>query len=105
MAKGLAARVEKDGRLSRQKLDEIQPEAFDFARSLAEVEAAESALRYAERLGKPYESALAKIYVASSVRATADRALFNQQGYGLSDADLDALKAQAPFVAEIMSSQ
>lgn len=104
MGKGLAARVEHNGRLSRSKLDEIQPEAFDFAQSLAEIEAAEAGIRYAERIQKPYETQLACIYAATAVRRTGDRAIFNQEGYALSDAQVQKIEAQRGFVAKTLSS-
>lgn len=105
MAKGLAARVEENGRLSREKLDQIQPEAFEFARSLAEVEAAEAALRFAQRVNQSYESDLAAVYAATATRRTAERTLFNAEGYGVDEATLQKLKEQTGFIAETLSSQ
>ena len=63
MASGLAARVQEGGKLSRDRLDAIQPEAFNFARALADVENAEAAIRYAESLGSAYESDLASVFL------------------------------------------
>lgn len=105
MAKGLAARVEEDGRLSRDKLDQIQPEAFEFTRSLAEVEAAEAALRFAARLDQPYETDLAAIYAATATRNAAQRAIFNAEGYAVDDDTLAALREQTGFIADTLNSE
>lgn len=105
MAEGLADRVEQDGRLSRSKLDEIQPEAFNFARSLAELEAAQSVIRYAEGLGKPYESSLAAVFVARVVRTVLDRAQAQLADYGLSNDDLAGLRGQLEFVGQAMGTK
>ena len=104
MGKGLAARVSENGRLSREKLDAIQPEAFEFARSLAEVEAAESALRYAERLGQSYETDLANIYAATAVKRTLERVIF-QSGYGVAQELVAAGQAHLAYVSEILGSE
>lgn len=105
MAQGLAARVTENNRLSREKLDAIQPEAFEFARSLAEIEAAESALRFAARVNLPYESDLAKVYAATAVKRTAERAFFNPTGYGVDAATLADVQQHIPFVSQILGSE
>jgi (2S)-methylsuccinyl-CoA dehydrogenase len=104
MADGLADRVEEDGRLSRSKLDEIQPEAFNFARSLAELEAAQAAVRYAEDLGQDYESSLAAVYVARIVRTVLDRAQAQLADYGLDESDLEGLRGQLSFVGDTLGT-
>lgn len=104
MAKGLAARVSENGRLSREKLDAIQPEAFEFARSLAEIEAAESALRFAARVKNSYETDLANIYAATAVKRTLERAMF-QTGYGVPADLLDQGRAQLDFISTILGSE
>lgn len=105
MASGLADRVERDGRLSRGKLDEVQPEAFNFARSLAELEAAKAVLRYAESLGKDYETALAGVFVARVVRTVLDRAQTQIADYGLTDSDLADVRGQLAFVGAQLGTQ
>lgn len=105
MGKGLAARVTENNRLSRAKLDAIQPEAFEFARSLAEVEAAESAIRFAERVKSAYEIDLAQIYAATSVKRSAERVIFNPEGYAVDAATLQEIQSHIPFVQEILGSE
>ncbi|MCB9519554.1 MAG: acyl-CoA dehydrogenase family protein [Myxococcales bacterium] len=93
---GLAARVNVGGRLSREALDQNQPAAFTFARSLAEREAVRGIDRWARRVGGVLEAGLADVYVAGVVRELAQRIRFGASALGVEStaaADLEALSS------------
>ena len=69
----LAGRATVNSRLSRERLDALQPEAFELARALAEREAARAMLAYAARLGDPLSAGLATTYVALVTRRMLER--------------------------------
>ncbi|MFT6396908.1 MAG: (2S)-methylsuccinyl-CoA dehydrogenase, partial [Bradymonadia bacterium] len=94
---GLAALCESEGRLSRELLDQHQPGAFDLARALAEQAAAEAIDAWACAHG-PTESALADIYVAGVVKASATRLRFSSESFGLIPASAAPLDEFAAWV-------
>jgi (2S)-methylsuccinyl-CoA dehydrogenase len=97
MSVGLAALCESEGRLSRELLDQHQPGAFDLARALAEQAAAEAIDAWACAHG-PTESALADIYVAGVVKASATRLRFSSESFGLIPASAAPLDEFAAWV-------
>ncbi len=103
MGRGLAAKCEKDGRLSRGLLDLNQPAAFELARSLAEYEACKAITAWADRIDGPLEQGLADVYVARIVRAFAARIRFGADQYGLVAAVAEPLEALSPFVESAMA--
>ena len=106
MGAGLAARVRGDGgKLSRSRLDAVQPEAFEFARALSELEAAQAGVRFAERVGTAYEADLASVYVATAARRIAERVIFQQTGYGLDAGAVAKAQELAGFVAATLGSE
>jgi (2S)-methylsuccinyl-CoA dehydrogenase len=104
MGRGLAAKVAKDGRLSRGLLDQHQPEAFELARSLAEVEAARAMLEYARELDLEYEWGLTGVWVATALRNLAQTLTFTVGHYGLGDEERAGLNALEQWVAEQLST-
>lgn len=104
MGRGLAAKLAKDGRLSRTQLDRSQPEAFELARSLAEVEAARAMVDYAEDVGQDYEWGLTGVWVATAVRNLAQTLTFTQGHFGLSDSERRSLDDLAEWVAGQLST-
>ena len=90
MSIGLAARCESDGRIARGKLDANQPAAFALARGLAE-QAAAQAIDVWGRASGSHEDALASVYVARVVRASAQRARFSAESFGLMPSLADPL--------------
>ncbi|NQW62693.1 MAG: acyl-CoA dehydrogenase family protein [Deltaproteobacteria bacterium] len=84
----LAARVTVNGKLSRERLDALQAEASELARTLAEREAARAMLAYAERLGDPLSAGLAATYVALVTRRMLERLLPGGAFYGAAAATL-----------------
>lgn len=105
MASGLAARVQEGGKLSRDRLDAIQPEAFNFARALADVENAEAAIRYAESLGSAYESDLASVYAAMCLRRTAEQVLLQSENFGLDAAAQQAIQPHLGFISKTLATE
>lgn len=103
IGQSLAGMVEVEGRLSRGKLDEIQPQAFELARCLAELDAAKAFVAYAEKLGREYEGALANVYVARTVRTLSQTLTFQLDQYGLSPEAICDLPTHRPFVEEHLS--
>ena len=64
----LAARVAKAGRFDRRAFDELQPEAFEFARILGEREGARAVVRFAEsKQASAYDAELADVYLAMAL--------------------------------------
>ena len=78
----LAGRATVNGKLSRERLDALQPEAFELARALAEREAARAMLAYVARLGDPLSAGLATTYVALVTRRMLERLLPGGAFYG-----------------------
>lgn len=99
MSAGLARVVEKDGRLSRSRLDAVQPEAFELARTLGEVTAARALLDFVTPGTR--DAQLAKVYVAEVVRRVTDRVRY---GGAWGDIDTSGLDAAAAFVAAVHST-
>ncbi len=104
MGAGLAARCEEGGRLSRSRLDAMQPEAFEYARSLADVETALAGLTFAERLQSDYEIGLAVVYAAMCVRAVGARALFSPAAYNLSADVTEALRPPLAWAESVLAT-
>jgi (2S)-methylsuccinyl-CoA dehydrogenase len=102
--RGLAAQLESKGQLSRGKLDRRQPEAFDLSVALARVEACRAMVAYARRLGQDYESALAAVYVAWSLRELTATFDYRLAEYGLGDDALAPLRAHTPLVAKVLGT-
>ncbi len=94
MSAGLAARVDGGGRVDRARLDAAQPEAFELARTLGELEAARAVVAAAESAGD-LERELAATWVAGVVRRTLDR-IQSSDAWGIEDDG--GLAAQLPFV-------
>ncbi len=64
----LASRAQRGGKFDRRAFDEIQPEAFEFARLLGEREAARSVVRFAESGGSAWDASLADVYLAGVIQ-------------------------------------
>lgn len=107
MAAGLAAQVvdPEKKRLSRGKLDHIQPAAFSFAGALAAVEAAEATLHYAERIGQSYERDLACVFAANVTKEIAQMLQFDAATFGVDNKVNEALAAHAPFITKALSTE
>jgi (2S)-methylsuccinyl-CoA dehydrogenase len=104
MARGLAAQVADNGRLSRSRLDDRQPEAFDLAMALARVESAKAILSYAQRLDRDYESALTNVFIAHSLRELARTLTFRLDQFGIDPDELCDLHAMGPFVEQTLAT-
>jgi (2S)-methylsuccinyl-CoA dehydrogenase len=104
MGRGLAAKVGKDGKLSRGLLDRHQPEAFELARSLAELEAARAMVEYARELDREYEWGLTGVWVATALRNLAQTLTFTAGHYGLGDLDRARLDALEEWAADQLST-
>lgn len=100
MSTGLARRIERNGRVDRTLLDDMQPEAFELARTLGELEAARAAVSFAEGQGD-FERELAATWVAGVVRRTIDR-VQSSDAWGI-DGD-GGLVACLPFVRETFAT-
>ncbi len=100
----LASAVTSEGRLSRPLMDQIQPEAFELARFLAELEAGRASVAYAEALGRDFETRLTAVFVARTVRNLAQSLALGFEQYGLEAADLAPLEQQSSFVQSQLST-
>ncbi len=81
LGQALAQCVAQEGRFSRTLLDAQQPTAFQYAHLLADLEAAQAGLRYAQHQG-PYEQALAETYIALMLRRLLQRVAFRESDFG-----------------------
>ena len=99
----LAGRATVNGKLSRERLDALQPEAFELARALAEREAARAMLAYVARLGDPLSAGLATTYVALVTRRMLERLLPGGAFYGASPARLP--EGVGTFLQSAMGSE
>jgi (2S)-methylsuccinyl-CoA dehydrogenase len=97
MSRGLAALVERDGRLSRGLLDSHQAAAFELARSMAEVEACRAIHAWAEQTGGELEAGLADVYVARVVRALTARVRYGAEQFGLVPSVAESLESLAEW--------
>lgn len=103
LGRGLATRCGKDGRLSRSLLDAHQPEAFQWARLLAERAASEAMVAWAAQEG-PLEAALAAIYVAGHVRHVAQTIAWQGAAFGVEDTGRDPLATLRPWVEQTLAT-
>jgi (2S)-methylsuccinyl-CoA dehydrogenase len=98
----LAERTTVGGRLSRDRLDAQQPEAFELARTLAELEAARAMLAFGTRVGGEVEVGLAAVYVATCCKRMLERLV--PGGPLASSADLAQMAAHEPFLTESLGT-
>ncbi|MCB9642630.1 MAG: acyl-CoA/acyl-ACP dehydrogenase [Myxococcales bacterium] len=100
----LAKQVEQDGRLSRTKLDAIQPAAFQYAYLLAELEAARAGLRYAANRGA-YEQALAETYTAMVMRRLLQRVGMREAEFGWEGDAYVTLQPHRAWIESTLSTE
>jgi (2S)-methylsuccinyl-CoA dehydrogenase len=86
------------GAFSRDLLDANQPEAFELARAMAELESARASARFAARHQGAWETALAGVFVAMAAQRTITRSATSAAA---ADADLAELRA---FAASTLST-
>jgi len=89
----LSARVAVDGRIDTKRLNNVQPEAFQVARHLAQTTAAESMLDWARQHGS-HEQALTQLYCGMVCADLARWIRFNEPQLGLGTAGFDGIDAQ-----------
>ena len=99
----LAGQVTANGKLSRERLDAMQPASFELARALAEREAARALLAYAARMGDPLSAGLTRTYVALVTRRMLERLLPGGAFCGAAAATVSA--EVAAFLQEASSAE
>jgi len=100
----LAAACVVQGRVSAEKLNTIQPEAFELARHLARAAAAESMIAWAREHGD-HERSLAMYYAASSCAELERWTRFNGDALGLEPAESVYDGQDADFIYEHLKTE
>ncbi len=100
----LAGRCAEEGRVSTEKLNAIQPEAFELARHLARAAMAEAIIAWARPLDD-HERSLASFYSASSCAELERWTRFNGDALGLEPGQAIYDGRDADFIYEQLKTQ
>lgn len=102
MANGLAKQVCVAGKLSHVQLDQKQPQAFELAFCLGEIEAADALVAYAKLVDRPFEIHLATVYVAQVLQRLAQTLTFSRSHFAISEHQIKERPAVSSFVEEAL---
>jgi (2S)-methylsuccinyl-CoA dehydrogenase len=100
----LAARVARGGRFDRRAFDELQPEAFEFARILGEREGARAVVRFTDsKFASAYDADLADVYLAMSLQRLAGSLTAFHDSFGVATTTPEFSEALA-WSRQVMST-